>query len=207
MVIIGKSGSGKTKLLFKLLLEGYLDFQKIVFISASLSQNEYDVIIKSLHKGLNINQVKTIFEEQISITNIDNALDIITSNDKFKQTELEVQIFNHLDLLPLPNELNPHEINKPLVIIDDCTIINSVNPTKLFVYGRPITINTIYLSQKYAKVPATIRENCNVFILFKQSVKTIKENIYNKIGDQFDNDKEMINFLKLILKINMILLC
>ena len=204
MVIIGKSGSGKTKLLFKLLLEGYLDFQKIVFISASLSQNEYDVIIKSLHKGLNINQVKTIFEEQISITNIDNALDIITSNDKFKQTELEVQIFNHLDLLPLPNELNPHEINKPLVIIDDCTIINSVNPTKLFVYGRPITINTIYLSQKYAKVPATIRENCNVFILFKQSVKTIKENIYNKIGDQFDNDKEMINFLKLILKINMI---
>ena len=61
MVIIGNSGSGKTKLLFKFLLEGYLDFQKIVFVSPSLSQTEYDVIIKSLQKGLNINQVKTIF--------------------------------------------------------------------------------------------------------------------------------------------------
>ena len=31
MVIIGHSGSGKTKLLCRFLLESYLDFQKIVF--------------------------------------------------------------------------------------------------------------------------------------------------------------------------------
>ena len=67
----------------------------------------------------------------------------------------------------------------------------------MFVYGRPLNINTIYLSQKYNKVPSTIRENCNVFIFFKQSVKIIKENIYNEIGDQFDNDKEIINFFKI----------
>ena len=63
MVIIGNSGSGKTKLLFKFLLDSYLDFQKVVFVSPSLIQKEYDVIIKSLQKGLSINQVKTIFEE------------------------------------------------------------------------------------------------------------------------------------------------
>ena len=63
MVIIGNSGSDKTKLLFKFLLEGYLDFQKLVFVSPSLSQKEYDVIIKSLQKGLSINQIRTIFEE------------------------------------------------------------------------------------------------------------------------------------------------
>ena len=67
----------------------------------------------------------------------------------------------------------------------------------MFGYGRPLNINTIYLSQKYTKVPSTIRENCKVFILFNQFVKTIKENIYNEIGDQFDNDKEMINFFKI----------
>ena len=87
-MIIGNSGSGKTKLLFKFLLEGYLDFQKIDFVSPSLSQKEYDVIIKSLQKGLSINQVTTVFEEQKSIADIDNALDIITLNDKFKQTKL-----------------------------------------------------------------------------------------------------------------------
>ena len=64
MVIIGNSGSGKTKLLFKFLLEGYLDFQKIGFVSRSLSQKEYDVIIKSLQKGLSINQIKTLFGEK-----------------------------------------------------------------------------------------------------------------------------------------------
>ena len=32
MVIIGNSGSGKTKLLFKFLLEQYLDFQKVIFV-------------------------------------------------------------------------------------------------------------------------------------------------------------------------------
>ena len=154
-----------------------------------------------------MNQIKTIFEEQNCITNIDNALDMITSHDKFKRTELEIQIFNHPDLLPLPNELNFQNINKILAIIDNCTIIIFVNPSQLFLYGTPLNINTIYLSQKYTKVPATIRENFNVFILFKQSVKTIKENIYNEIGDQFDNDKVMINFKMLLLKIHMILLC
>ena len=81
MVIIGNSGSGKTKLLFKFLLEQYFDFQKLIFVSPSLSQREYEVIIKSLQKGLSINQIRTIFEEQKYITNIDMALDIITSSD------------------------------------------------------------------------------------------------------------------------------
>ena len=43
MGIIGNSGSGKTKLLFKFLLEQYLDFQKIIFVSHSLSQKKYEV--------------------------------------------------------------------------------------------------------------------------------------------------------------------
>ena len=34
---------------------------------------------------------------------------------------------------------------KTLVTIDDSTIINSVNFTKFYVYGRLLNINTIYL--------------------------------------------------------------
>ena len=63
-------------------------------------------------KKLSINQFKTIFEEQKSITDIDNALDIITSDNKFKRTDLKVQIFNHPDLLPLLTELNPQGIKQ-----------------------------------------------------------------------------------------------
>ena len=50
MVIIGNSVSGKTKLLFNILLENYFYFNKRVFASPSLSQTEYDVIINSLRK-------------------------------------------------------------------------------------------------------------------------------------------------------------
>ena len=134
------------------------------------------------------------------ITKIDIALDIITSSDKFKSSKLEVVQFKHPDDIQLLLELNPSGINKTLVIIDDCTIIKSINPTQLYVYGRPLNINTIYLSQKYTKVPCTIRENCNVFVLFKQTVKAIKDFIYKEIGDQFENDIEMKNFFNANIK-------
>ena len=47
--------------------------------------------------------------------------------------------------IPSTHELKPNGVNKTLVIIDDCTIINYVNFTQLFLYGRPLNINTIYL--------------------------------------------------------------
>ena len=83
MIIIGRSGCGKTKLLFKLLLENYFDLDRIVFVSPSLDQIEYDVIIKSLQKGLNINQIRTIFEHQKHITVMNIALYIILNNEMF----------------------------------------------------------------------------------------------------------------------------
>ena len=117
-----------------------------------------------------------------------------------KKTKLEVIELKSPDDIPLPNELNPRGVKRVLVVIDDCTIINYVNPIQLFVYGRPLNINTIYLSQKYTKVPCTIRENCNVVVIFKQTPRTIKDCIYREIGDQFENDKEMLNFFKMNIK-------
>ena len=63
----------------------------------------------------------------------------------------------------------------------------------MFVFGRPLNINTIYLSQKYTKVLCkyTIRENWNEFVSFKQTVRDIKDFIYIEIGDQFENDTEL----------------
>ena len=108
--------------------------------------------------------------------------------------------FKSPDDIPLHNELNFRGFKKLLVVIDDCTIINSVNPIQLFVYGRPLNINTIYLSQKYTKVPCTIRDNCNVFVFFNQNSKTIKYCIYREIGNQFKNYKEMFNLFEMNIK-------
>ena len=73
MVIIGNSKSGKTKLLFKFLLENYLEFKKLECVSPSLFQKECEVIIKVLQNGLSINKNRTIFELHKPITNIDSA--------------------------------------------------------------------------------------------------------------------------------------
>ena len=62
------------------------------------------------------------------------ALDIINSNDKFKSSKLEVIELKHPDDIPLSQELNPNGVKQTLVIIDDCTIIKSINPTQLYVY-------------------------------------------------------------------------
>ena len=64
----------------------------------------------------------------------------------------------------------------------------------MLVYNRPLNINTIYLSEKYTKVLCTSNDNCNIFVLFKQSVKTIKDFIYKEIGDQFVNDTKLKTF-------------
>ena len=110
MVIIGNSKNGKTKLLFKFVLKNYLEFEKLIFDSPSLSQMEYQVIIKSFQKLLSINQIRTLFEIQKHITNIDSALDIITSNDRFTRNNLEVIELKHSDGIPLPQELNSQGI-------------------------------------------------------------------------------------------------
>ena len=57
------------------------------------------------------NQIKTIFEEQKHITNIDSAFDIITLNDKFKSSKLEVIELQHPDDITLPIELILEKIN------------------------------------------------------------------------------------------------
>ena len=46
------------------------------------------------------------------------------------------------------------------------------------------------MSQKYAKVLNNISEICNVFVLFKQSVRAIKDFIYKEIGNHFKNDRK-----------------
>ena len=140
-----------------------------------------------------------MFEVQKDSNDIDLALKTIREKKEkvIKDKDPIIEVYDHLDMLPLPQVLNPGGRLKILCIIDDCTIINSLNPTQLFVYCRPLNINTIYISQKYTKVPSTIRENTNVFILFKQSMRTIKENIFHEIWNQFESDKEMIEFFKL----------
>ena len=190
--IIGSSGCGKTKLMLKLLLQpGYLDYDTLVLCSPSLQQPEYQIIIKAFNANLNKQQVLNLFTYKKEIRDIDKALITLAQDEG----SIHVIVYNHPEELPNPEDLNPTRKTKVLVVIDDCSIIKSDTPTKYFSYARPLNINLFYLSQTYAKVPKFIRENTNLFFIFKINNRTIKDVVFNEIGNNFDNDNEMISFL------------
>ena len=199
--IIGSSGCGKTKLMYKLLLDhGLLDYDTLVLCSPSLQQPEYKIIIKAFKSGLNKQQVLNLFKYQNEIKDIDKS--ISTLSDKISSLKLpkpglcQTITFEHPDQLPNPEELNPTRKNKVLLVIDDCSIIRSDIPTKYYSYARPLNINLFYLSQTYTRVPKFIRDNTNLFFLFKINNRDIKDVVFNEIGNDFDNANEMSTFFK-----------
>ena len=183
MMIVGPSGSGKTILLLKLLLYN-LDFTHLVICSPSLDkQTEYQIFINALSKGLDLAQVASIFENQDEIDNVDELINDLSNNNN----DIHVTIYRSPDELPEPEKLTIKKA-KTLVIIDDCMLKRQNNIENLFVYGRPLGINTIYLTQSYfATDKQSIRGNCNAFIFFEVSTTDLR-NSYEQIGTR-DFDK------------------
>ena len=51
-LIVGKRSCGKTHLLFQLLLEGYIDYNRLYIFSPSIYQSEYQLIIEGFKQHL-----------------------------------------------------------------------------------------------------------------------------------------------------------
>ena len=65
-------------------------------------------------------------------------------------------------------------------------------PTKYYLYARLLNINLFYLWQTYTTVPKFIRDNTNLFFLFKINNRDIKDVVFGEIGNNFDNVNKMI---------------
>ena len=71
-LIIGKSGCGKTTVIFNLLLQhGWLDYNHLCVFGKSLHQQEYKVLEKGLEGGLTKSQISNVFSHQIPPEAID----------------------------------------------------------------------------------------------------------------------------------------
>lgn len=198
-VIVGQTGLGKTTLLLKLLLYN-LDFENLIICSPSLMyQTEYRILVNGLKKGLTLSHIANIFEYQDDIDDVDKVIDDIASKVKeAKGSIIHVETYKDPEELPTPDELvNSLTKKKTLVIIDDCLKKNQNRLQDYFIYGRPLNINTIYLSQSYFKLDLqTIRNNCQVFIVFELT-NTDLRNSYEQLGSKsFDSLEEFKAFAK-----------
>ena len=172
-LIVGKSSSGKSTLLYNLLLKPWLDYNNLMVFGKSLHQSEYQVIKSGFEHGLGKEQIANVFRNQNSLleTGI-TPLEAIQTYTGPKEENITANFYTDCDLIPDPSDLNPK--SKNLLILDDCYLGKQSKAEAYYSRGRHSNCDTIFLSQNYFRLPRqTIRENCNFLMLFQQDVKNV----------------------------------
>ena len=173
MLIIGRSGCGKTSLLLKMLLEnGWLDYNELYVYSKSLHQPEYKILKAGFDKGYSKSDIVKMFNDSNNINvTVDEYVKKLPTKCKSKIT---VAFYENFESIPDPSELNCDK--RSLFIFDDVMLEKKQNTSEsFFTRGRHNNCSCIYISQNYHKLPRqTIRTNANVFVLFSQSKKDLQ---------------------------------
>ena len=198
MLIIGPSGTGKTILLLKLLLE-YLDYDNLILCSPSLAhQDEYQIFIEGLKKGLSLEEISQIFQHQDEIEcdvfELMNDMASIRSNTK----RISITIYTDPSQLPMPEKIKEqYRDKKTIIVLDDCMLKNQESVENLWVYGRPLDLCSIYLTQSFFAIDKqAVRDNTNVFIFFEVSDLDLKNSYYHIAAKDFETCEEYREYAK-----------
>src|SRR5882757_5796201 len=200
MLIVGKSGSGKTAILMRMLLEPeLLDYNKLFVFGRSLHQPEY----KTLKSGFDNNLSKKHIIDILNHNNLINELEGNPENvaevwgtelDDEEKGNISCEFYENGTEVPDPKEFNKSDKN--LIVFDDIMCDKNQSPAyNFYTRGRHNNIDCIYISQNYYRLPRqTIRTNANFMIFFKLSKRDV-DNVY------FDSDasvdfKDIVDFRK-----------
>ena len=161
MLICGPSASGKTVLLFNLLLqESWLDYTHLFIVSHSLFQKEYKLLRECLEMGLSKAEIRACFKENRVIF------------EGKKDPSINFTFYSDEKELPPPTEL---PIGPKYLIVFDDLILSKHNIVKqYFTQGRHSGADIIFLAQSYFFLDRQIvRSNSNFLICFKQPYKSL----------------------------------
>ena len=149
-VISGSTGCGKTNLMIDLLLSNeILDYGDVYIYTSTLNQDAY-VYLKKQYSKIE-NELRTICKRNVKIANFFDA------DDEIKD----------------PSELDPNMNH--VMVFDDVMFNDQTKIKEYFCKGRHNNVNVFYLCQSLHKIAKhCIRDNTNVFILFKEDDKTLK---------------------------------
>lgn|SRR5699024_2027941 len=188
--IIGKSGCGKTNLLMNLLLGefdsfDFLDYDHLYIYGKSLHQPEYELLNTCYRFNNSKNDTFKCFKNKINPIR------------QLKNPEVYIEMSDDLNSIPDPVDFNKKDKN--IVIFDDVMLENQNNIESYYTRGRHNNIDCFYISQNYFKLPRqTIRENSNLFFIFKQDQMNV-----NKIYNDHCNDITLDDF-KILCRISWI---
>jgi Poxvirus A32 protein len=149
-VIAGSTGSGKTNLLINLLRKAeLLNYDHVYIYSSTLHQPAYEYL-KQFYLDL----------EELIFGNTNKKVEIAQFFDD------DTEIMN-------PSQLDQNKNH--IMIFDDVMMEDQSVIKDYFCRGRHNNVNVFYLCQSLHKIAKhCIRENANIFILFRQDDKTLK---------------------------------
>lgn len=202
MLILGKSGSGKTCQLFRMLCEpNFLDYQHLLLFAPSqtLKQQEFQLLYHGLTNGLTKETITAMVLNQDKLKeefpNISVAeLCRVMAKIKNETNGITVKMTDKFNEIPDPSVLNRDVKN--LIIFEDCKSLKEMHYVirNYFTRGRISSCNVIFLSQGYFGLPNDdIRENANFLIIFKHEKRKIG-NIYDSIGSDRMGKPQFISF-------------
>ena len=172
-LIVGKSSSGKSTLLYNLLLKPWLDYNNLLVFGNSLHQSEYQIIKTGFEHGLGKEQIANVFRNQEQL--LEAGITPTRAIEEYtgpKDNDITANFFTNCELIPDPSKLDPEKKN--LLILDDCYLGKQNKAEAYYSRGRHNNCDTVFLSQNYFRLPRqTIGENCNFLILFKQDTRNI----------------------------------
>ena len=137
MLICGNSGSGKTNLLYHMLIKPLLYYDEIYLFARNLEQGKYQKSIKkmsdmSMKLGLNYDILHVSNDEVIPVT-----------------------------------EMDYEDNQKLVIFDDYVCDKNRRQLIDYFIQGRHKNCSVIYLSQSFYKTPKDIRLNCSHYCIYE----------------------------------------
>ena len=86
-IISGKSNSGKSTLLFKILFNIINEFDKIYIYSPTIHQSNYQKLIKCFQSFLPLNVIDNILQADIDLEDLDDIIEEIVQDEDFVSSD------------------------------------------------------------------------------------------------------------------------
>ena len=191
-IITGPSECGKSVFLTNLILNIINEYDKIYIYSPSLHQDLYQKIIKCFSNYIPINIIRNILNQKY----IDLIFEEIVNNKDFKKSNCEIETFESIEDLKLPQEYE----NNIIIILDDSNKKDMENPRvqAIFKRSRHNNLSIFIISQDYHELPKrTIRANGNIYHIFKPNNLRDVLNLYQDKSsiDLTLNEFNLLTFL------------
>ena len=172
-LVIGKSGCGKTTVIFNLLLQpGWLDYNHLYVFGKSLHQQENKVLRKGFEAGLSTQQIPNGFNSQEALGDIPPLIAIETYSGA-RNGKIRVDFYEYTRSISIGPCTTEFVAVGQLGKQNKAEAYYTRGRHNCYTRGRH-NCDTIYIAQNYFRLPwQTIRENSNFIIIFLQDAKNL----------------------------------